>query len=96
MHKPHCNYWRCSHHIGLFLVVLYVLCFLWYFVNPSSRELHVDLLRLSFLGFAGMDVMSFILGAIQSYIWAYIGMGVWMLVGCCFKSGKECEQAVQK
>jgi len=49
--------------------------------------LHMQLLELSFYGYDGMNVKSFIFGLIQSYIWGYIGVGLWCLssacCGCC-------------
>lgn len=86
-HLP-CSWWRCANRIGLFLVLLLVLCFLWGSVNTTEPELHLRNLRLMFLGFSGLNVASFVLAAIQVYVWAYIGVGLWQLVGCCFKSGQ--------
>lgn len=84
-----CDFWRCSHHLGLFLVVLFVLCFAWFYINPVETDLHLRNLRLAFIGFSGMNFSSFLLGLLQSYVWAYVGVGIWSLVGCCFKSGKS-------
>lgn len=87
----HCNYWRCAHHIGLFLAVLFVLCFFWGFIHPVEPAFHLSSLRLAFFGFSGFNLLSFILGLIQSYIAAYIGVGIWYLVGCCFNRTESCE-----
>jgi hypothetical protein len=92
MHGSHCNYWRCANRIGLFLAILFVICFSWFYIHPVEPDLHLRMLRLSFFGFTDMNVSSFVLGAIQSYIWAYIGVGVWQLVGCCFKAG-QCDSS---
>jgi len=89
--KEHCNMWKCSNRVGLFLVALYVICFAWFFVHPVEPDLHLRLLRLSYFGFDGMNIVSFIAGAIQTYIWAYIGVGIWHVTGCCLKSG-SCEK----
>lgn len=86
-----CNYWRCANRIGLFLALLFIVCFVWHSFYPVDAELRVKLFQMAFLGFNGMNFSSFILGLIQSYIWGYIGLGLWFLVGCCFKSGAECE-----
>ncbi len=91
-HKPKCGYWRCSNAVGLFLAILFIICFAWLYINPVEADLHLRLFKLSFLGFSGINFVSFIFGLIQSYIWAYIGVGIWMLVGCCFKSGKDCQR----
>jgi hypothetical protein len=77
------EYPKCANKIGLFFLVIYILCFIWYFVNPAERELHLKLWQIMFLGFSGMNVLSFIYGAVQTYIWAYIVVGVWKLVCCC-------------
>lgn len=82
-----CNYWRCANAIGLFLVVLFAVCFFWYFIRPVEQGLHLKLFQMAYLGFDGMNFLSFVLGAIQTYVWAYIGLGLWQLVGCCFKAG---------
>ncbi|MBI2463581.1 hypothetical protein HYV57_01345 [Candidatus Peregrinibacteria bacterium] len=84
-----CNYWKCSNAIGLFLVILFVLCFAWYFIRPVEQELHLQLFRMSIVGFEEMNAIGFILGAIQSYILGYLGVGIWTLVGCCMKSGES-------
>jgi len=82
------NYWRTSWHLGLFFVLLFILCFIWYWViqAESLRELHLKLLQSWFIGFNGMSFISFILGAIQSFVWAYIVAGLWYLAGCCRKN----------
>lgn len=77
------SYWQYANRVGLFLVVLFVICFAWYYIRPVEQELHLKLLKLSFFGFNGMNLISLILGAIQSYIWGYIAVGVLRLVGCC-------------
>jgi len=87
-HGKHCKWWKCGHSLGLFLVLAFVLCFLWYFVNPVGQELHMELFKLSFLGFTGMNVVSFLLGAIQVYIWGYVYAGLWALASC---GGKKCK-----
>ncbi len=88
----HCNSWKCAHHIGLFLVALLVLCFVWRYIHPVEIEFHLSSLRLMFFGFSGFNFWSFVLGAIQAYIAAYIGVGVWFLVGCCLKGSDSCEK----
>lgn len=94
MKKHKCSYWKCSMHVGLFLAVFFVICFAWFYIQPEEKELHMALLNLSFLGWSGMNFPSFLLGAIQSFIWGYILMGVWYLVGCCHKGGScvRCEE----
>ena len=83
MNKNNCSYLKCANRISLFLVVLFIVCFFWYYIRPIEQDLHLRLLRLSFFGFSGMNISSFIFGAIQSYIWGYIIVGLLRLVGCC-------------
>ena len=68
---------RVGHRVGVFLALLFVLCFAWYWILPVHRELHMQLLELSFFGYKGMTGMSFIFGLIQSYVWGYIGVALW-------------------
>lgn len=95
MHGGKCeSFWKCANRLGLFIVLLFIVCFIWYFVRGAEADLHMRLLKLAFFGYNDMGVMSFILGAIQSYVWGYIFTGLWCLVcGCCMMKkemmGKE-------
>ena len=88
MTHTQCNYWKCANSVGLFLVILFALCFSWYYIRPVEQELHMRLFRMAFFGFESMNPVGFILGAIQSYFLAYIGVGIWTLIGCCLKPNK--------
>lgn len=77
------NCFQYGNHVGVFLALLFILCFVWYWLLPVHQELHLQLLELSFFGYNGMNVTSFILGLVQSYIWGYIGVALWRLAGCC-------------
>jgi len=84
-----------ANHVGFFFVLLFAVCFAWYFIHPVEQEMHLAMFRVSFFGFSGMNFLSFVYGAIQVYIWAYIFVGLGYLVslvcGCC-KNGKcECK-----
>lgn len=82
-----CSYWKCANRVGLFLSLLFIICFFW--VRPTDlKDLHQDLLRMAFLGFDGLNAKSFVLGLLQSYLWAFVGVGLWRLVGCCMKDGQ--------
>ena len=74
---------KSANHVGLFLIALYALCWVWYFVHPVEQELHLKMWQMSFWGFEGTNVMSFVLGAIQTYVMGYILVGLWCLTGCC-------------
>lgn len=75
------TYWQQANQIGWFLALLFVVCFIWYYLRPVEQDLHLRLLKLSYFGFNGMNIGSFVLGVIQSYIWAYIGwvFGGWLV-----------------
>ncbi|MBI5135217.1 hypothetical protein HZA86_03215 [Candidatus Uhrbacteria bacterium] len=78
-----CGYWKCAHRVGLFLAALFVICFGFHSVYQPDPEFLLKMFQSVYLGFTGMDLTSFLLGAIQTYIWAYIGVGIWYAVGCC-------------
>jgi len=80
---------RCANSIGLFLAVLFIICFAWFYIRSAEQELHLSLLSLSYFGFSGMNLTSFISGLIQTYIWGYIIAGIWQLVGCCYKANNN-------
>lgn len=82
-----CSYWKCANRVGLFFLIIFVICFAWYFINTAEREAHLAMWRIAFLGLQEMNFAGFILGAIQTYIWAYIVVGAWYLVSC----GHKCE-----
>ncbi|PIR04037.1 MAG: hypothetical protein COV59_02525 [Candidatus Magasanikbacteria bacterium CG11_big_fil_rev_8_21_14_0_20_39_34] len=87
MKHEECNFFRCSNRVGIFLVALYILCFAWYFIHPVNQSVHIQMLEMSYFGFSGMNFVSFLLGAIQTYIWGYVGVGLWSLLGCCHTKG---------
>lgn len=72
--------------IGFFFILLFVLCFAWFWLHPVHQELHKQLLELAFYGYKGMDLTSFIFGVIQSYVWGYVGVAIWCLSSCCTKN----------
>ncbi len=72
-------YLKQSHKVGVFIALFFILCFLWFFINPVAGELHKELFQLSFIGFQTMNFVGFILGLVQSYIWGYIAVGLWKI-----------------
>ena len=81
---------RIGNKVGIFLALLFIVCFVWYWVHPVHQELHMQLLELSFFGYEGMNVSSFILGLVQSYIWGYIGVALWQSTyTCCWCCGMK-------
>jgi len=76
------NFWRTGTKLGLFFVVIFTVCFIWYFLRGGSaelRQLHNDLLALAFFGWTGMNFFSFVLGLVQSFIWGYIAVALWKI-----------------
>lgn len=71
-----------GNHVGIFLALLFVICFAWFWLHPVHQQLHAQILELTYYGYSGMNFPSFVLGIIQSYIWGYIGVGLWRLT-CC-------------
>jgi len=74
------NYFQHSNRLGLFFIALFVICFIWFYLMSTEKELHEQLFRLTFLGFSGMNFWGFILGAVQSYVWGYIFVGIWQTI----------------
>ena len=83
------SFWKLANRVGIFFVLLFVVCYIWYFVRGAEADLHMRLLRLAFFGYNDMGVMSFVLGAVQRYVWAYIFVGLWWLASRCCMSKKE-------
>lgn len=73
------NFWQLANRLGIFFAIIFVICFFWHFINPVDAELRIKLFQMALVGFSGMNLVSFILGVIQSYLWAYIGLGLWRL-----------------
>ena len=81
--------WVWANKLGIFFVILFIVWFIWYYIRPVNQELQLQALQVHYFGFSGMNFPSFILAAIQSYIWGYIAAILWMLAcGCCGKCKK--------
>jgi len=72
---------REAHQVSMFLVALFAVCFAWYFIHPVDQSLHLSFFRMMFFGFKEMNLIGFILGVVQSYIWGYIFVWIWEAVG---------------
>lgn len=82
------NFWKQGSRIGVFFVILFVICFAWFYVRnggPELKELHSSLFALSFFGWSGMNIVSFLLGIAQSFIWGFVLVILWDLSGAFFK-----------
>ncbi len=70
--------------VGVFFVILFIICFGWLYLRGGSfeiRVLHNNLLILSFFGFSGLNFSSFVAGVVQSFIWGYVAVALWRLAG---------------
>ena len=82
------RFWKLGTRIGLFFAILFVVCFVWFFVrggSPEIEQLHDNLFALSFFGWSGMNAVSFLLGLIQTFIWGYVVVALWNLSESFFK-----------
>lgn len=71
--------------------VAYVVCHFWGYVIPAElQELHTNLIRISVLGWTGMNVSSFILGVVQWAIWGCLICMFLRVTGKCCK--KVCDK----
>ncbi|MBS0621505.1 MAG: hypothetical protein JSR80_00900 [Verrucomicrobia bacterium] len=81
------GYLRHANHLGIFLAILFILCFAWQWIHPASSQAGLHLFESFFFGYTGKNILSFILGLIESYIWGYIFFGLYCLscrcAACC-------------
>lgn len=78
---------RFANRLGIFLALLFAVCFVWFYVRPIEQDLHLNMFRMAYFGFEEMSFVSFLAGAVQSYLWAYVGVALWRLAGLSFKKG---------
>ena len=72
--------------IGVLGAIAFVVEYLWQFILVSDelQAFHLLLLQTYVIGFTGMNVVSFILGLVQWFIWgAVIGSLVMWISGMC-------------
>jgi len=67
---------------ALFGGIAFIACFLWSYTigDTALHSLHVDMFRMSFFAFSGINIASFIAGLIQSILWGLISG--WALAKC--------------
>lgn len=60
--------------IGVFAVILFVLCLFWRFTitDPLVAQMHLLNLKLVFPGFQGYDALSIIWGGVMSFVYGLI------------------------
>ena len=76
------SFWQQGTRMGIFFAILFVACFVWFYLrggDADMKQLHDNLFALAFFGWSGMNIISFILGAIQSFIWGYLALIIWRL-----------------
>ncbi|HBV57814.1 MAG TPA: hypothetical protein DEB73_00895 [Candidatus Magasanikbacteria bacterium] len=83
---------------GMFFAVLfallYVLCFFWYYTisDAGLKELYMNMHRMSFMWFSGMNFASFISGLVQVYILGWVVALAIKIAGlCCGCCKDECK-----
>ncbi len=83
----------CKKHLAATLAILgaiwYVVCHLWGLVIPEEVvQFHSDFLRMSVLGWTGMNIVSLLLGVIQWSVWgallglSFASVGKWCAKSC--------------
>lgn len=88
----------CKKHLPVTLAgfgaVAYAVCHFWYYAVPADlQQLHADLLRMSVLGWSGMNVTSFILGVVEWAVWGWLIGIVFVAIGSsCAKTCSACKK----
>lgn len=89
----------CKKHLAATLAILgglwYIVCHLWGLMLPADViQFHADFLRISVLGWTGMNITSFLLGVIQWSIWgalfglSFATVGKWCAKTCSYVQKK--------
>ena len=67
---------------AVFFGISFIGCFLWdsIITDPVLKELHMNMLKISFFGFSGRDLTSFVSGIVQSTIWGAVAG--WLIATC--------------
>lgn len=76
------------------LVAAFVICMLWVFTNSEAeiRQLHINLLKVAFLWFRGMDFWSWVSGLIQSFAWGWIIAAIFVPIWNAAHSKEEAKK----
>ena len=74
MMNSKCDYKHMAVPLGLMFALLYFVFYFWSYTvtEPAVKELHINLLKLVFFWFNGLNGISFLLGLIQSFVWGLI------------------------
>lgn len=64
---------RIGNAVGIVGVVFFLLCVFWgvLLIDPNLKELHVNIMQISFPGFS-FSLLGVIIGLIESYIYGFI------------------------
>lgn len=82
---------------GVIFALLYVLCFFWYYaVGADYQKLYIDMHKMSFMWFSGMNFASFVSGLVQAYIFGWIVALAIKIAGLCCGCCKECKLEEKK
>lgn len=76
--KSKCDYKHIAVPLGLMFSLLYFVAYFWGYTESdlTVKALHLNVLRLAFLGFTGLNGVSFLLGLVQSFVWGLIVAGL--------------------
>lgn len=99
-HHKNFSFMRLAHKLSTLFVLLFIICFIWYWINPAEQALHLALFKMKFFAFSGMNITSFISGFIQVIIWGHIVAALLLISakachGKCCKS-KCCKEGEEK
>lgn len=78
--------------IGVFAVLLYIVCLLWRFTmtDISVAQFHLLALKTMFPGFNGYDTMSIVWGGALSFLYGFVASTIFhSLHGSCACSMKK-------
>ena len=76
------NKTRAGYAGGVFVVAFFVICAAWGILlgAPELKELHLNLLRLTFPGF-GFSFSGYLIGLVEAFVYGWVG-GVFLVWLC--------------
>lgn len=86
------NFSKVGWTVSLFFVALYLICIAWGYLfisDPALVLLHGQLLSLTYPGFVWLSTGSFFLGLVLTFVYGWVGAGLYVLVhnmtcgSCC-------------
>lgn len=81
MKTSSCDYKHLAIPLAMVFSAMFVVAYFWGYTtdDPAVRQLHLNLLKLVFLGFNGINGLSFFLGLVQSFIWGLVAAAIFYL-----------------